>query len=49
MAVGDFGISARWNGQVAADVYRGPVLKALKKHRGLKRKFRVLEEGRGDL
>ena len=33
-----------WNGAVAAETYKGPVLKALRGARPGKRKFRVLED-----
>ena len=34
----------KWNGQVAADTYKGPIAKALKKNRGAKRKYVVLQD-----
>ena len=34
----------RWNGDVAAQVYRGPIMAALKRHRGEKASYRVLED-----
>lgn len=34
----------KWNGGVAADLYRGPLLKALKKHRGEKATYLVAED-----
>ena len=33
-----------WNGKVAADLYSGPILDTLKKKRGVKRKYLVLED-----
>ena len=33
-----------WNGKVAADLYRGPILNALRRHRGHKRSFAILED-----
>ena len=33
-----------WNGQVAADAYRGPIRRALVKHRGDKARYIVLED-----
>ena len=33
-----------WSGQVAAETYRGPIRRALKKHRGEKAKYVVLED-----
>ena len=38
----DFG--KKWNGSVAASLYRRPLLKALQKHRGFKRKYLLLED-----
>ena len=35
---------AKWNGQVAADLYRGPLKTALEKHRGKKGRYLVLED-----
>ena len=37
-------LPSRWNGKVAAGLYAGPILKALKKHRGEKRKYLLLED-----
>lgn len=34
----------KWCGQAAADLYEGAILKALKKHRPNKRKYRILED-----
>ena len=34
----------KWNGSVAASMYRGPLLKALQKHRGVKAKYLILED-----
>ena len=34
----------KWNGQVAADTYKGPIAKALRKNRGAKQKYVVLED-----
>lgn len=34
----------RWNGEVAASLYKGPIMRALKKHRGQKRHYHVLED-----
>lgn len=33
-----------WNGQVAADTYRGPIRKALVRHRGVKASYLVVED-----
>ena len=35
---------AKWNGQVAADTYKGPILKTLIKHRGRKASFLLAED-----
>ena len=35
---------SKWNGQVAAELYKGPILKALKKHRGLKASYLLVED-----
>ena len=37
-------LAKTWNGDTAAALYSGPILTALKKHRGLKRKYTVLED-----
>lgn len=34
----------KWNGSVAAHVYRGPLLKALRRHRGVKARYTILED-----
>ena len=34
----------KWNGAVAASVYRGPLLKALQKYRGVKPRYLILED-----
>ena len=34
----------KWNGSVAASMYRGPLLKALQKHRGVKARYLILED-----
>ena len=34
----------RWNGQLAADTYEGPIYRALLRNRGEKRKYKVLED-----
>jgi len=34
----------KWNGELAAETYRGPIMKVLKAERGEKRKYRVLED-----
>ena len=34
----------RWNGAAAADMYKGPILKTLKKQRGIKRSYVMLED-----
>lgn len=34
----------KWNGLVAANIYRGPLLKALQRYRGMKAKYMVLED-----
>ena len=34
----------KWNGAAAAATYRGPIQKALKKHRGVKKRFWLLED-----
>ena len=34
----------RWNGEVAAQLYRGPIREALKAHRGEKRHYLLLED-----
>ena len=40
-------ILSRWNGQTAADLYRGAIAKVLAKQRGTKRKYLVLEDVSG--
>ena len=37
-------LGPRWCGQAAADLYKGPIQKALKKRRGDKRKYLLLED-----
>jgi len=37
-------LSGRWNGARAAALYSGPILRALKKHRGTSRTYKVLED-----
>jgi len=37
-------IKGRWNGQKAADMYTGPIKKALEKHRPNKKAWKVLED-----
>ena len=37
-------LSRSWSGQAAADLYAGPILKTLKKHRGDKRKYLLVED-----
>ena len=37
-------LARRWNGAEAAALYRGPIHKALVKHRGQKRSYKVLED-----
>ena len=34
----------RWNGAVAAALYRGPIIRALRRYRGRKHSFRILED-----
>lgn len=34
----------KWSGAIAAKIYRGPLLKALQKHRGVKAKYVILED-----
>ena len=34
----------KWNGEVAADLYRGTILRALKRHRGQKRSYAIAED-----
>ena len=38
-------VSGSWNGQKAHDLYVGPIAKALKRARGEKRKYTVVEDG----
>ena len=37
-------VGKKWNGQVAADLYRGPLIKALRQHRGDKDRYLVVED-----
>ena len=37
-------LGSKWNGEAAAELYQGPILKALKKARGIKRSYKVLED-----
>ena len=37
-------LSGRWNGEAAAKLYKGPILKALRKHRGRKSCYKILED-----
>ena len=34
----------KWNAQVAVDTYKGPIMKALKKHRGVKTSYLIAED-----
>ena len=34
----------RWNGQIAADAYKGPIHGALRRWRGVKRQYKLLED-----
>jgi hypothetical protein len=34
----------RWSGEAAADLYRGPIIKALKRYRGQKAHYKILED-----
>ena len=34
----------RWNGETAAKMYKGPILSALKKKRGVKRSYLIMED-----
>ena len=38
-------VEGRWNGQKAADVYQGPMLKSLQRVWGKKRSFTIVEDG----
>ena len=38
-------VEGSWNGQKAADIYKGPMLKALKRVWGKKRFYRIVEDG----
>ena len=38
-------VPGRWNGQKAADMYSGPMLKALKRTWGAKRSYTIIEDG----
>ena len=37
-------VGKKWNAEVAASLYRGPLLKALKKYRGIKDRYVVVED-----
>ena len=37
-------LGPKWNGEIAAATYRGPIRRALKKHRGVKAQYLVLED-----
>lgn len=37
-------IDGAWNGEVAAGVYRGPIFKALRRNRGQKARYHILED-----
>ena len=37
-------IGKKWNGEKAAEMYRGPIIKALRKARGKKRSFLIAED-----
>ena len=38
-------LDKRWNGAAAAELYRGAILKALKKNRGMKVRYTIVEDG----
>lgn len=37
-------IQGRWNGDRAADMYKGPIMKALRKHKGVKPSYLIAED-----
>ena len=41
-------VTGPWNGKAASDAYSGPVMRALRRHRGEKRKYTVADDNNND-
>ena len=37
-------LPGRWNGQAAADLYQGPIIRALRRAHGKKRRYTIIED-----